>query len=393
MVFLDRRKRRKLLAEMTARRRAEDDLLAPALRTRFDRLISEVAAAPEAELSAFLPEAVKRYAELPLPRRDWLYSLLDLIFVVGAIAFALRGLFFQPFRIPTGSMQPTLFGIHYQSPEGNANPGFGALKGVAHHLLYGSTDARATVAAPGGALTGVEMVSGPIFDRTRFSIGGRNYSLPGNPRQVADYAPLTTEHLWRGGETLGGGYVTLGDHLFVERLSLYFRAPERGDVIVFNTEDLRVEGRPLAEAGGYYYIKRVAALPGDTVKIAADQLWVRPAGRADFVKIQELDDRFRKLYSGRGGYHGHLGGMGTERFAYGEEFTVPAASYLMLGDNSAFSMDSRYFGPVPRRNLIGRAWVVFYPFSRRVGRVDRNAPLAEPTGAPGAATFQVMSKQ
>jgi signal peptidase I len=82
-----------------------------------------------------------------------------------------------------------------------------------------------------------------------------------------------------------------------------------------------------------------------------------------------------------------------KNFARGVEYTVPEDHYLMLGDNSRFSMDSRYFGPVPRRNLIGRAWLVFYPFSRRVGVVDRNEPLDMPTGKPGTATFPVMSKQ
>jgi signal peptidase I len=187
--------------------------------------------------------------------------------------------------------------------------------------------------------------------------------------------------------------VTLGDHLFVERFSIYLKSPERGDIIVFNTEYLFVQDTPLAATGGYYYIKRVAALPGDTVKISGNQLWVRPAGQTEFRRIQDLDSRFEKIYSMRGGYHGHLSDMGMEKFAFGEEFTVPEDNFLMLGDNSRFSMDSRYFGTVPRRNLIGRAWMVFYPFSRRLGLIDRQSPVDEPTGVPGIATFPVMSKQ
>ena len=65
----------------------------------------------------------------------------------------------------------------------------------------------------------------------------------------------------------------------------------------------------------------------------------------------------------------------------------------MLGDNSKFSMDSRYFGPVPRQNLIGRAWMVFYPFSRRMGPVDKNVPVDEDTGEAGESTFKTMSLQ
>jgi signal peptidase I len=65
----------------------------------------------------------------------------------------------------------------------------------------------------------------------------------------------------------------------------------------------------------------------------------------------------------------------------------------MLGDNSNFSMDSRYFGPVPRRNLVGRAWVVFYPFSRRMGLVDHPEALPMPTGEAGESTFKPMFLQ
>jgi signal peptidase I len=51
----------------------------------------------------------------------------------------------------------------------------------------------------------------------------------------------------------------------------------------------------------------------------------------------------------------------------------------MLGDNSESSSDGRYFGPVPRENIVGRACFVWWPFSRRWGLVDRAEPLSEPT--------------
>ena len=142
-----------------------------------------------------------------------------------------------------------------------------------------------------------------------------------------------------------------------------------------------------------YYIKRLAALPGDTVKIEDDQLYIKPGGKGEFCKIQDIEPRFRKLYSNKGGYHGHLAKMGNQPFAYGEEYTIPADTYLMLGDNSRFSMDSRYFGPVHRRQLIGRAWLTFYPFSRRTGIVDSKEPLDIPTGAPNISTFPSMYQQ
>ncbi len=392
MVFFQKRKQKKLLAELKSRRRAEDDLLSPALRSRFDGIIDGLSAASGESIAGAVRRAESEYASLPLPRRGKLFAFLDLVFVVGAIAFGLRGLFFQPFRIPTGSMQPTLYGIHYQVREGNSNFLFDRVSGKLHHLIFGSSDAGITVKED-GAIHSFSESSGIFFDRTHFAVGRKYYSLPGNIRQVADYANPAGRTEFAAGDTLGGGYMTLGDHLFVERFSLYLKPPARGDVMVFNTENLSVGNTPLSAASGYYYIKRVAALPGDTVKISGNQLWIKTPGAAEFVPVQKIAKRFEKIYSNQGGYHGHLSNMGMENFACGEEYTIPENSYLMLGDNSRFSMDSRYFGVVPRRNLIGRAWLVFYPFSRRVGLVDSKAALHEATGEAGISSFPVMSKQ
>ena len=394
MRFFQERKRKKQLSELKARRHAEDDLLSPALRSRFDAVISELQSAPADELDEALKKAQKEYSALPLPRRGRLYAFLDLIAVVGLVAFGLRGLFFQPFRIPTGSMQPTLFGVHYQQVDGNANPGFGKLSGLLHNAVFGSTDVELRhTGEPGYVDPQVKPVSGTVFDYTEFAIGRNRYRLPGNLRQVEDYSNIGCGEEIKKGDLISSGYFTLGDHLFVERVSMYLSPPSRGDVIVFNTENLFVEGIPLENSGGYYYIKRLAALPGDTVKIVEDQLYVRPAGSGEFKKIQEIEPRFEKVYSGKGGYHGHVSDMGDRGFARGEEYTVPDDHYLMLGDNSNFSMDSRYFGPVPRKNLIGRAWLVFYPFSRRLGLIDRLEPLDEPTGMKGFSSFESMSHQ
>lgn len=394
MIFFQKRKRKKLLAEFKARRHAEDDLLSPALRAQFDDVISDLEKAPDDALNFALSHAEREYSALALPKRGKVYAFLDLIAVVGLVAFGLRGLFFQPFRIPTGSMQPTLFGVHYQSAENNANWGFGKAPGVMQNLIYGTTSADLThTGAAGSRPEELRPVSGRIFDCTEFMIGTSRYVLPGNPRQVVDYSRLSQQESFAPGDKLSSGYVSLGDHLFVERVSMYLSPLKRGDIVVFNTEDLYVDNIPLAAAGGYYYIKRLAGLPGDTVKIVENQLWIRPSGESKFYKIQELDSRFEKIYSMKGGYHGHLSDMGSWGFASGEEYTLEKDNYLMLGDNSKFSMDSRYFGPVKRRNLIGRAWFVFYPFSRRVGMVDRAPVLDEPTGEAGESTFKPMSHQ
>ena len=405
MKFFTERKRKKQLSELKARRHAEDDLLSPALRLRFDAIISGLQEAPAEEIDAAIARTQQELGELPLPKRGKLYGFLDLVIVVGLVAFGLRGLFFQPFRIPTGSMQPTLFGVHYQQTAGNANSGFGKLPGILHNLVYGCADANLKNGGTELQIVDYEPVTGTLIDGTAWiSNTGYRYILPGNERQIMDYSKLGEKNVFAPGESISEGFVSLGDHLFVERVSMYLVPPERGDVIVFNTEGLHVDAKSgfdqvmLEQTGGYYYIKRLAALPGDTVKIVDNQLYVRPRGAEKFSRIQELDKRFEKVYSMKGGYHGHLNSYDENNyqcqpFALGEEFTVPEDQYLMLGDNSSFSMDSRYFGCVPRKNLIGRAWLVFYPFSRRVGLVDRREPVDVPTGEPGNASYPSMSLQ
>ncbi len=392
MNFLARR-RRKYLSELRSLRHAEDDLLTPELRRDFDRVIADLEAAPGTESAAAIVRARREFGRLRLPTRyGSIRNWLDLLAVVGAVAFGIRGLFFQPFRIPTSSMQPTLYGIHYL--ERGAVPAVDRTAFPVRQVLFSARRAEATVAAPGSLdPDSVRERSSVLTDDVDFVIGGRGYRLPGAQRKVLEYADLEPGRLYRSGEVLADGYLLLGDHLFVERLSLYLSPPRRGDIMVFNTEGLMVNGTALMNQSGYYYVKRLAALPGDTVKITDNQLYVRPAGAAEFSRIQDLEPRFAKLYSGRGGYHGHLSGMGTFPADGGTEYTLPPDHYFMLGDNSAFSLDSRFFGGVPRRNLVGRAWLVFWPFGRRWGRVDTAPPLDIPTGAPRRGTFPSMYRQ
>ena len=393
----ERRMFRRFLAEARLRRHADDDLLSAEQRSGLDALIGEAAALPEEKRT---PERCAgldaRYRKLLPPyRHRVIREWLDLLAVVGAVAFGIRGLFFQPFRIPTGSMQPTLYGIHFQVREPASNPWLARVPQPLRWLLFSARDARLEIAPPGGRLNedSIRARSGVLCDDTSFRIGATTYTLPGVPEKVFEYSGLRPGVEYPAGAVPTDGFLSLGDHLFVERFSLYLKPPARGDVMVFNTENLTANGRRLADVSGYYYIKRLVALPGDTLKIVGSQLLIRPAGGTAFVPVQELDPRFEKVYSGRGGYQGHLGFMGEYPGFPGGEYTVPPDSYFMMGDNSRFSLDSRFFGPVPRRNLVGRAWIVFWPFSRRWGTVDTRPPLDVPTGGAVNGTFPVMYRQ
>lgn len=384
---------KKRLAAAREERLNEDDLLSAETRLAADALLDE--AARNGVPSDGGKDFSERWRRLfPLRKGAVIREWLDLFLVVGAVAFGLRALFFQPFRIPTGSMQPTLYGIHYVDRELSGNHWTRSLPAPLRALLY--ADKRAEASAPAdGTIDPESLKEAPsgLFGSTTFTIGGRPVSLPGPAAKVVDYAGLDPDRRYRAGDKLADGFLSLGDHLFVERFSLYLSTLKRGDVVVFTTENLHYEGHELSEQSGFFYIKRLAGLPGDTLKIVDDQLYVKPQGAAAFEKIQTIAPKFVKVYSDRGGYAGHVNKMGIHLAESGSEYTVPPDHFFMLGDNTRFSLDSRFFGAVPRRNLVGRAAFVFWPFGRRWGIVDTKEPVDLPTGAPLYSTYRSMFAQ
>ena len=387
--YTPQNRRRKLLRELTMLRHYEDDILSADEKSSFDRIISDWRNAPLGRE----PEKTAERSVARLGKRNVIGDWLDLFLVVGAVAFGLRALYFQPFRIPTGSMQPTLYGVHYVDKQHEGSPLLGKNK-LTDALLYAAKSVEAK-APESGYITpdSFQYDSFGIFGKTSFDISGSRCTLAGDPVKVIDFFGLDPQKNYQRGQTLGSGAIMLGDHLFVERFSIYLTPLKRGDIIIFTTEDLIDENSTPVIDSGYFYIKRLAALPGDTIKIVDDQLYVKPAGEKYFSRIQDISEPFKKVYSGKGGYHGHVSCMGTGAFADGSEYTVPAGHYFMLGDNSRFSKDSRFFGAVPRRNIMGRAFLVFWPFSRRAGIADCCRPVDEVTGKHGLGTFYIMSKQ
>ncbi|MDD5245886.1 MAG: signal peptidase I [Candidatus Omnitrophica bacterium] len=114
------------------------------------------------------------------------------------------------------------------------------------------------------------------------------------------------------------------------------RQPQPGDVIVFIYPE-----NPKKD-----FIKRLVAKGGDTVEIKGGTIYVneRPLMDSVFAK---------RYYYNKGQY-------GLE----GEKLTVPQDSYFVLGDNSASSQDSRYWGFVPRKNVLGKAIIIYWPPKR-----------------------------
>ena len=119
--FLILRKPRKELREtvLAAKRRliSDDDILSDAKKEELRGIVSEAAAVNRSDRKAM--EEFIRSASAKLERlsdvhgnKRKLRNILDILAVAFAVAFGIRALYLQPFKIPTSSMQPTLFGIH-----------------------------------------------------------------------------------------------------------------------------------------------------------------------------------------------------------------------------------------------------------------------------------------
>ena len=143
--FTSSRRRHKLLSELKSRRHYDDDLLTSEEKAAFEQEIPLLENAPAGK--SYEREAVKKCAAFS--KRGAIGDWLDLFLVVGAVAFGLRALYFQPFRIPTSSMQPTLYGVHYVDHEHAGMPLLGKLNKLTDALFYTSKRVNAKVGTPG----------------------------------------------------------------------------------------------------------------------------------------------------------------------------------------------------------------------------------------------------
>jgi len=392
MIFSKKHKLRKELKKLKIHARhtliVDDDILSDKQK----KLLLEIEKAPAncdinsiEAMQETINECNRSYGKiLPPSKHAWIREYLDVLAVAVAVAFGIRGLFLQPFKIPTSSMQPTLFGIHYIAKDGKVNPLLGKVSAPLDYILFSCERAKLKIKQT-GTLEGDDAYNifrqnsrYGILPYTSFTIGGVNYSLPGAAPKVLEYTSLgkaDDESTYKTGQELCNGWLSSGDHLFVDRFSHLLVGLNRGDIVVFNTEKIYYNGRALAK-NGYYYIKRLIGLPGDTLKIMNNMLYVRPKEETEFKKITNFSPKFEKIYSNKGGYHGHLNIAANDM---SDGFTVPADSYFMMGDNSRNSLDSRYWGTVPRKNIVGKALFIFWPISRRWGLTDRAAPIQTTT--------------
>lgn len=149
----------------------------------------------------------------------------------------------------------------------------------------------------------------------------------------------------------------VGQRILVNRLGYHFGDPSLGDIVVFHPPagaDTKECGaptkisepcpRPTAEESSQYFVKRIVAGPGDTLSIKNGHPVVNGVEKTNEPYIRPC-------------------GV-TIRCNMPSTITIPPDHYFMMGDNRGESDDSRFWGPVPREWLIGKAFVSYWPPDR-----------------------------
>jgi signal peptidase I len=184
----------------------------------------------------------------------------------------------------------------------------------------------------------------------------------------------------------------IGDYLFVSKYSYGYskhsfplspdlfqgrilgRDPERGDVVVFK----------LPSDNETDYIKRMIGLPGDRIQVKGGLLYINGVA----VKREPLSQSDPQAPGGHlyletlpNGVSHRIREMSDDEFGDDtREYIVPPGHYFMMGDNRDNSQDSRYIGPIPAENLVGRAEILFFS-------VDGSAALWEIWRWPAAVRW------
>lgn len=162
----------------------------------------------------------------------------------------------------------------------------------------------------------------------------------------------------RGPTKLADGRTQVQDHILVDKLSYRLRAPRRGEVVVFHTK--WIEGIPEASRGRYW-VQRVIGLPGERVSIKPPYLYINGHRVTEPPVLEEIQRQ-------ESGYTGYAlpENSSVAKFLSTEtdEVQLGGDQYFLLGDNSRSSLDSRFWGPLPASNIVGRVMKIYWPLDR-----------------------------
>ena len=359
---------------------AQRDLLAPQAIEEMTKAIMALRTATrqnasKEQLSALMTEleAVANRWLRPYPN-PVLRENVEVFLVAGAVALAFRTFFLQPMAIPSGSAQPTFWGITHEDfrdrPELKL-PSFpkswydSMVKGTSYYHVKAEED---------GALEIIDDKPRRIFlflKNQRIQVGSKRHTIWFPPEDLLGRARLMNGLPFRKGDDIIKLKVVTGDHLFVDRMTYNFRQPKRGETIVFLSQDIP---RLIQDT---HYIKRLVAIGNETVRIGNDRHLVingrrldaatpgfeRVYGPASEARVDHYSGHANGLVSSKAGRHGLSELFPDEK----TEFTVRPNHYLTMGDNTLNSFDSRDWGDFPKEKTIGKSCFVFWPITDRFG--------------------------
>jgi len=371
--------------------------------------------------TAELKPAVERLEKVMRATGGTIYphhSLVENVefFLVAAIVIlGLRAYFVQPFKIPTNSMWPSYYGMTAESFSEGQEPG--PLQKAFRLVTLGAFNYAMEAPADGEVMIpvfregivayaekpGRSMLIFPsLKHQYTFRVGREEVSLQVPAEFIGEFNKIIEERFkgdapnlgamlrqsinragpnlemstWRyrdgaeprdsrvywvptgrkvhKGEKLVSFDILTGDLLFVERISYNFVEPKIGSGFVFKTGNIPALRD---EEGSKYFVKRLVGAPGDTLEVRPPRLY-RNDKPIEGSKAFEWNANKVGLYPG----YVYMGSLGE-----GDTVKVPPHYYFGMGDNSPNSRDSRSWGFVPEKDVVGRPLFIYYPLTKRWG--------------------------
>lgn len=314
---------------------------------------------------------------------------VEVLFVILAIFLGLRCYIVQPFRIPTGSMQPSLNGIRALPQHGDPS----LMTRIGDMIIHGGSyvhevadkEKKIVRFVPGTkylllTVTTVQFDDGSSLEIPAAEAETIRYFRKQEPRfenernsELKTYLP---------GDTIVNARFDAGDLILVNKMAYHFRKPERGEVFVFDTrgiEGIAGKSTNTGQEGGTHYVKRLCGVPGDSLSIQDSKLIVNGEPAREWT--------IQRVASGQAPYQpcGYVAlpapaNLLDQRAYITEGATVHLSKdkdrpylreYVALGDNSTRenSFDSRYWGPVRQYNIVGPASFSLWPFTWHWGLI------------------------
>jgi signal peptidase I len=138
------------------------------------------------------------------------------------------------------------------------------------------------------------------------------------------------------------------EYLLADKISYRFVSPQRGEVVIFKPHQITDPSRRAKADRSEeedYYIKRIVGLPGETIKISNNRV---------YINNRQLDEPYLSPGTRT---------KPSKDSLQSKSYTLEEDEYFLLGDNRSNSKDSRSLGPIKSSQIQGRGFIILYPFS------------------------------